>query len=89
MKIAELKKILDATAVEQLPEVIASFADEESAGAKQQLLRAKKRYDAYVKECERTENMQIYERKYNDYHAICGIDEVGRGPLAGLSWQLR
>lgn len=83
MKIAELKKLLDTTAVELLPDVIAQFATEESAGAKQLLLRAKKRYDAYVAECERTEAMQIYERKYSEYSAICGIDEVGRGPLAG------
>lgn len=83
MKIAELKELLDTTAVEQLPDVIAQFSTEESAGAKQQLLRAKKRYDAYVKECERTEAMQVYERKYSEYSAICGIDEVGRGPLAG------
>ena len=27
--------------------------------------------------------MKIYERKYADYAFICGIDEVGRGPLAG------
>lgn len=83
MKIAELKKLLDATEAERLPEVIAQFASEESAGAKQLLLRAEKRYAAYVKECERTDAMQIYERKYSEYSAICGIDEVGRGPLAG------
>ncbi len=27
--------------------------------------------------------MTEFERKYNDLSAICGIDEVGRGPLAG------
>ncbi len=83
MKIAELKKLLDTTEVECLPEVIAQFASEESAGAKQLLLRAEKRYAAYEKECKRTDAMQIYERKYSEYSAICGIDEVGRGPLAG------
>ena len=29
------------------------------------------------------EDMYIYERKYADFQYICGIDEVGRGPLAG------
>ncbi|MBR1876154.1 MAG: ribonuclease HII, partial [Lachnospiraceae bacterium] len=24
-----------------------------------------------------------YERLYSEYTAICGIDEVGRGPIAG------
>ena len=31
----------------------------------------------------RMEEMFIYERKYADFSYICGIDEVGRGPLAG------
>ena len=28
-------------------------------------------------------NMHFYEDKYSQYHHIAGIDEVGRGPLAG------
>lgn len=31
----------------------------------------------------RTETMKEFEYKYSDYEFICGIDEVGRGPLAG------
>lgn len=27
--------------------------------------------------------MKEYEKKYGEYSYICGIDEVGRGPLAG------
>ena len=27
--------------------------------------------------------MMYFEEKYKDYTYICGIDEVGRGPLAG------
>ena len=27
--------------------------------------------------------MSSYERKYSDFEFICGIDEAGRGPLAG------
>jgi len=34
-------------------------------------------------ERERLEQMSVYEREYVDYPYICGIDEVGRGPLAG------
>ena len=37
----------------------------------------------YEKECIRTEKMKEYEKKYAEYSFICGIDEVGRGPLAG------
>lgn len=34
-------------------------------------------------ERERTEKMKEYEYMYSEYEYICGIDEVGRGPLAG------
>lgn len=42
-----------------------------------------KRLEAYEKELQRTEEMKRYEREYAAYSCICGIDEVGRGPLAG------
>ena len=44
---------------------------------------AKKRLGAYEKEVLRTEGMKRYEKEYGEYSCICGIDEVGRGPLAG------
>ena len=34
-------------------------------------------------ELKRLEQMREYERKYEEYSVICGIDEAGRGPLAG------
>jgi len=34
-------------------------------------------------ERERLKQMRIYEDKYADFELICGVDEVGRGPLAG------
>ena len=45
--------------------------------------RAAKKIDDYNKEIERTYKLSEFERKYSDYEFICGIDEVGRGPLAG------
>ncbi len=35
------------------------------------------------KEIERTESMMVYEHKFEDRGILCGIDEVGRGPLSG------
>lgn len=34
-------------------------------------------------ERERLEQMKCYERQYGDHVLVCGIDEAGRGPLAG------
>lgn len=31
----------------------------------------------------RLEGMTVYEKEYAAHGLICGIDEVGRGPLAG------
>lgn len=45
--------------------------------------RLKKQQEKLKKELARTEEMSKYERQYADFSYICGIDEVGRGPLAG------
>jgi len=47
------------------------------------LLAAEKARLKLGKERERLKQMRIYEDKYADYELICGVDEVGRGPLAG------
>lgn len=45
--------------------------------------KRRKQEEKLQKELERTEAMSVYERQYSDCQYICGIDEVGRGPLAG------
>ncbi len=45
--------------------------------------REAKKALALVKEKERMSLLFSYEREYGAYSAICGIDEAGRGPLAG------
>ena len=82
-KIAEIKSVLDAADLAELPFLIERYASDEREGVKKLLMKCQKKLDAYQKELERIENMKIYERKYWDYSYICGIDEVGRGPLAG------
>ena len=44
---------------------------------------AKKKLRQLEEEKIRTEKLKEYEYKYGEYQYICGIDEVGRGPLAG------
>lgn len=82
-KIAEIKAVIEAADLAELPFLIEKYTADEREGVKKLLTKAQKKLDAYAKELKRTENMKIYERKYADFSYICGIDEVGRGPLAG------
>ena len=43
----------------------------------------RKKEEALQKERMRLEDMRSFEHKYSTYSLICGIDEAGRGPLAG------
>ena len=45
--------------------------------------REEERLRKLEKEIARTEAMSVFEKEYSDHQAICGIDEVGRGPFAG------
>ena len=47
------------------------------------LERARKQEEKLAKERERIESIKEYERQYEAFGYVCGIDEVGRGPLAG------
>ena len=81
--INEIKEILKNTDVTALSEFIKHYNTDERSGVKKLVLKAEKEIDAYNKEVARTENLKFFENKYSDYNYICGIDEVGRGPLAG------
>lgn len=83
MKIGEIRDLLQAAEDQMLPDFIARFESDERSGVRQLVQRAQKRVDALEKERERLMAMHQYEEQYKDCQAICGIDEAGRGPLAG------
>ena len=83
LKIGQIKDILENTDVTQLQEQLEQFKSDSRQGVVKLIEKFQKIYNSYIAEVERTENMKIYERKYSDYEFIAGIDEVGRGPLAG------
>ncbi len=45
--------------------------------------RELRRQEKLAAELKRVEDMCAYEKQYADHPFICGIDEAGRGPLAG------
>lgn len=83
MKIGEIRDLLQAAEDQMLPDFIARFESDERSGVRQLVQRAQKRLDALEKERERLMAMHQYEEQYKGCQAICGIDEAGRGPLAG------
>ena len=65
---------------EQLMKV---YAPDDRAGVQKLLEKYRKQKEKLLAEKERLAKMRQYEEKYAGYAFICGIDEAGRGPLAG------
>ncbi len=82
-KISVIKEELQAASYKELPLFISKYETDERSGVAALVKKARKQIDDYEKELLRTEGMKEYEKKYGVYSYICGIDEVGRGPLAG------
>ena len=81
--IGTIKKKLQAAAISELPVLFLEYETDPRAGVQAEITKAKKRILAYEEEVARTKALKRYEREYAEYAYICGIDEVGRGPLAG------
>ena len=82
-KIGEIKNELQAAEDTMLPFFLTQYKDDTRSGVQALVEKAKKRLDKLEKEKERIWNLKKYEREYEACGYICGIDEVGRGPLAG------
>lgn len=89
-KIGEIKAELEALGVvvtrenqTQLQAFIDSYTMDERGGVQKIVVTAQKRIEKFEAELLRTESIKKYEKEYDNYVYICGIDEVGRGPLAG------
>lgn len=82
-KISLIKAELEAVAITEIQSFIDAYTPDERGGVQKLVDTAKKRQEKYLAELERTENLKKYEKEYAAYSYIAGIDEVGRGPLAG------
>ena len=59
------------------------YATDERAAVVKLVGMVKSKADKLEAEIKRMEKMYTYEREYASFSYICGVDEVGRGPLAG------
>lgn len=81
--ISEIKKKFEQAEPEQYECLFAQYKDDTRNGVISLIAKYRKELDKLKEEKARTWRLQEYERKYSDYAFICGIDEAGRGPLAG------
>ena len=81
--IREIDTYLSERPMAELSAAIASFRQDERPGVRKLLDKHERRLSAFRKELERLDEMMAYERKYAEFALIAGIDEAGRGPLAG------
>uniref|UniRef100_UPI0040577E3F ribonuclease HII n=1 Tax=Agathobacter sp. TaxID=2021311 RepID=UPI0040577E3F len=90
-KIGEIKKELEIILTEKgtrfplsgIDAFIGLYQNDERSGVQKIIQSAAKQKEKYLAELARTESLKKYEKEYDSYLYICGVDEVGRGPLAG------
>lgn len=81
--IQKIKESIQAASQQELPDLLLAYEGDKRSGVQKLVDAAHKKIAAYEQEKVRIEQLKVYEKKYSSYAAICGIDEVGRGPLAG------
>ncbi len=81
--ISQIKKNFDNCDIKDIMDIIAEYEDDHRQGVIDLIKRYRNKYDKYNDELNRIYKLGEFERKYSEYEYIAGIDEVGRGPLAG------
>ncbi len=83
-KITEIQKEYKEASIDLLPSFIEEYINDGRPGVSKIINQAMNKMEKLRLEKERIERLKEYEYKYwEKYDYIGGIDEVGRGPLAG------
>lgn len=82
-KTTEIQKEYKALTENDFNNFIDEYCEDERDSVKKMVATVAKRKMALAAERERMHMMFTFERQYSDCQFICGVDEVGRGPLAG------
>lgn len=80
---SDIITVLRETPFEELNAVIEHYAHDERKSVQAAVTRAVKRYDLACKERARVNDMYELQEELGGVGTIIGVDEVGRGPLAG------
>ncbi len=81
--IAEIKLEFQTADTNTLSGLLSSYRGDGRKGVQDILKKYQGQIERLEAEKQRIETMKKYEKEYGQYKAICGIDEVGRGPFAG------
>ena len=81
--IAEIKAEFAVADMHSYPALYEMYKEDTRSEVKKLIEQCHKKEAALEAEKQRTEKMKEYEHKYEHLGYLCGIDEVGRGPLAG------
>ena len=79
----EVKNEFQAADASMLPELIHTYEKDGRQGVQRLVMQSRRRLEKLEAEKRRIYELRAFERKYKDAAYICGIDEAGRGPLAG------
>lgn len=81
--LGKIKEQLESLDWEQRLQKMEEYRQDERAGVKKLLEKYERAWNDYHEEIRRTQKMYEFESKNRQYTYICGVDEVGRGPVAG------
>ena len=81
--LAEIKQALHGADREAYEAMARALAADERKGVKQALASTLRRLDAQDAERARLEGMYAFQREFCESGLVAGLDEVGRGPVAG------
>lgn len=81
--ITEIKAEFACASMEEQRKLCNLYMEDSRSGVQKLIEKCHKEEEALRQEKIRMEHMMEYEHKYEHLGYLCGIDEVGRGPLAG------
>lgn len=80
---AQIKECFAKATVDDIPALLRTYENDSRKNVASMVEKYRKNLQKYEEELLRIEKIREYENKFSQYEYICGIDEVGRGPLAG------
>lgn len=83
MKIKEIEERLKNTAIEELNQVLALLESDKRSGVQKLIVKYKKKIEQLESIRAEWELRMAFDSAFGAHQVVVGIDEVGRGPLAG------